>query len=148
MAQKNKVRSLRVSPQLDARITSYALSTNQKEADAIRDLIEKGLACESLSIFATPVGSLIRDVVEAEFNLLRAEFDERNDELEDRLARVCSRGTKASLHTAMMLTDVSRAIVPAWRNANGEGIWRAYARAGGELQAGKSYAEAKASMRK
>ena len=77
MAQKNKVRSLRGSPQLDARITSYALSTNQKEADAIRDLIEKGLACESLSVFATPVGSLIRDVVEAEFNLLRAEFDER-----------------------------------------------------------------------
>ena len=106
MAQKNKVRSLRVSPQLDARITSYALSTNQKEADAIRDLIEKGLA------------------------------------------RVCSRGTKASPHTAMMLTDVSRAIVPAWRNANGEGIWRAYARAGEELQAGKSYAEAKAGMRK
>ena len=72
LSQKNKVRSLRVSPQLDARITSYALSTNQKEADAIRDLIEKGLA------------------------------------------RVCSRGTKASLHTAMMPTDVSRAIVPTW----------------------------------
>lgn len=72
MAQKNKVRSLRVSPQLDARITSYALSTNQKEADAIRDLIEKGLA------------------------------------------RVCSRDTKASLHTTMMFTDMSRAIVPTW----------------------------------
>mgnify|MGYP006939727968 CR=1 FL=1 len=85
MAQKNKVRSIRVSPQLDARISSYAQATNQKEADAICDLLEKGLACESLSVFTTPVGSLIQHVVEAEFNMMRAEIEERNDELEDRI---------------------------------------------------------------
>ena len=97
MATKKKVRSLRIDPVLDKRITSYAASAGMKESDAVRDLLEKGLACESLSVFATPVGKLVRDVIEAEFNLLREDMDSRNDALEERVARVCSRGTKASL---------------------------------------------------
>lgn len=119
MATK-KVRSLRIDPVLDKRITSYAASAGMKESDAVRDLLEKGLACESLSVFATPVGKLVCDVIEAEFNLLREDMDSRNDVLEERVARVCSRGTKASLQAAALLNDVSRAIIPAWKDVPAE----------------------------
>ena len=141
MPTKKKVRSLRVDPALDKQISSYATATGKKESDAIRDLLEKGLACESLSVFATPVGKLIRDVVEAEFNLMREDMDSRNDALEERVARVCSRGTKASLQAAAMLNDVSRAIVPAWGGVPAEELWAFYAKQGGELQSGRSYGD-------
>lgn len=143
MATKKKVRSLRIDPVLDKRITSYAASAGMKESDAVRDLLEKGLACESLSVFATPVGKLVRDVIEAEFNILREDMDSRNDVLEERVARVCSRGTKASLQVAAMLNDVSRAIIPAWKDVSAEELWAFYAKRGGELQAGRAYADVK-----
>lgn len=144
---KKIVRTLRVDPSLDKRISLFARSTGQTEADALRSLLEKGLACESLSVFATPVGQLVRDVVEAEFNLLRAEFEEHEERLEERVARVCSRGTKASLHAAMQINDLSRALVPAWREASAKELWDAYSRAGGELQSGRSYEAVKAGLR-
>lgn len=143
MATKKKVRSLRIDPVLDKRITSYAAAAGMKESDAVRDLLEKGLACESLSVFATPVGRLVRDVIEAEFNLLREDMDGRNDALEERVARVCSRGTKASLQTAAMLNDVSRVVIPAWKDVPAEELWGFYAKQGGELQAGRAYADVK-----
>ena len=143
MAMKKKVRSLRIDPVLDKRITSYAAASGMKESDAVRDLLEKGLACESLSVFATPVGRLVRDVIEAEFSLMREDMDSRNDALEERVARVCSRGTKASLQAAAMLNDVSRAIIPAWKDVPAEELWAFYAKQGGELQAGRAYADVK-----
>lgn len=126
---------------LDASIASYATARGMKDADAVRELIEKGLACQSLNVFATPVGQLIRDVVEAEFSLMREDMDERNDRLEERLAKVCSRGTKASLQAAAMLNDASRALVPAWRDASAEELWAHYSRQGGELQSGRAYGD-------
>lgn len=143
MTTKKKVRSLRVDSVLDARITAYAQAVGMKDSEAVRDLVEKGLTCEALSMFATPVGRLIRDVIEAEFNLLREDMDERNDRLEDRIARVTSRGTKASLATQAQLNDVSRAIIPAWKDVPASDLWSHYSRMGGELQAGKSYADMK-----
>lgn len=141
MTTKKKVRSLRIDPVLDKRISSYAAAAGMKESDAVRSLLEKGLACESLNVFATPVGKLIRDVVEAEFNLVREDMDSRNDALEERVARVCSRGAKASLQAAAMLNDVSRAIVPAWKGIPAEELWAFYAKQGGELQSGRSYGD-------
>lgn len=141
MTTKKKVRSLRIDKILDERISSYAAATGKKESDAVRSLLEIGLACESLNVFATPVGKLIRDVVEAEFNLMREDMDSRNDALEERVARVCSKGTKASLQTAAMLNDVSRAIVPAWKDVQAEELWAFYAKQGGELQSGRSYGD-------
>ncbi len=147
MATKKIVRTIRVDPVLDNRITSYARAAGIKDSEAVRQLLEKGLACESLSVFATPVGALIRDVIEAEFSLLRSDLSEREMRLEERVAKVCSRGTKASLHAAMQLNDLSRAIVPAWRDVPAKELWDDYARAGGELQHGASYSEAKAGLR-
>lgn len=141
MTTKKKVRSLRIDLVLDKRISSYAAAAGMKESDAVRSLLEKGLACESLNVFATPVGKLIRDVVEAEFNLMREDMDSRNDALEERVARVCSRGAKASLQAAAMLNDVSRAIVPAWKGIPAEELWAFYAKQGGEMQAGRSYSD-------
>ena len=147
MALKMIVRSIRVDPVLDRRIASYAQSAGLKESVAVRDLLEKGLACESLSVFATPVGKLIRDVIEAEFGLLRSDFEEHQARMEERLAKVCSRGTKASLHAAMQLNDLSRSLVPAWREVPAKELWDSYSRAGGELQHGIPYIEVKAGMR-
>ena len=141
MGVKKKVRSLRVDPVLDERIASYARARGISEADAVHDLLEKGLACESLNVFATPVGQLIRDVVEAEFALVREDMDARGDRLEERVARVCSRGAKASLQAAAMLNDVSRAMIPAWRDTPAEDLWAFYARQGGELQSGRAYGD-------
>lgn len=150
MATKTKtktiVKSIRLNESLNKRISSYATAANMKESDAIRDLLEKGLACESFSVFATPVGQLIRDVVEVEFNLLFADLESFEGQLEERLAKVCSRGTKSSLQSAMLLIDLSRYIVPAWREVPAKDLWDSYARAGGELQAGHSYEEVKAGL--
>lgn len=143
MTTKKKVRSLRVDSVLDARIISYAQATGMKDSEAVCDLVEKGLACEALSMFATPVGGLIRDVIEAEFSLLRDGMDESSERLEERIARVVSRGTKASLATQAQLNDVSRAIIPAWKDVPAADLWSHYSRMGGELQAGKSYADVK-----
>lgn len=143
MSEKKIIKSVRVSPVLNQRITAYAQAAGMKDSEAVRDLVEKGLACEALSMFATPVGGLIRDVIEAEFNLLREDMDERNDRLEERIARVTSRGTKASLATQAQLNDVSRAIIPAWKDVPASDLWSHYSRMGGELQAGKAYADVK-----
>lgn len=143
---KKITKTVRVDEGMARRVQSYAEANGLKESDAIRELIEAGLSCSSVSLFATPLGSLVRSAIEAEFNLMRAEIEERDERLEERLARVCSRGTKASLQTAMQLNDLSRAIVPAWREVGGAELFAAYARAGGELQAGRSYADVKAGL--
>lgn len=137
------VTSVRMEPVLARRVDAYASGAGVTKADAIRTLIEKGLACDALTVFATPVGGLIRDVVEAEFNLMRAELEESSDELEERVARVASRGTKSSLATQALLTDLSRALIPAWRETPAEDLWAHYSRIGGEVQAGIPYREAK-----
>lgn len=144
MTTKKTVKSIRIDEVLEARIASYATAAGYSEAEAIRTLLEQGLASESLSVFATPVGGLIRDVIEAEFNLLREDMDQRNEQLEERVARVCSKGTKTSLHIAAQLNDVSRAIIPAWRDTEATDLWKYYSKVGGELQSGRSYSDVKA----
>lgn len=136
---KTTVKSVRMDSVLAHRVASYAAAEGAKEADAIRRLIEKGLACEALSVYATPVGQLIRDVIAAEFALMRDDMDARNDALEDRVARVCSRGTKASLQAAAQLNDLCRSVVPAWRGVPAEDLWKHYASMGGEMQSGRAY---------
>lgn len=143
MAEAKIVKSVRLDRSLDERVKAYAAAAGVTEAEGIRQLLEKGLACESLSLFATPVGSLIRTCIEAEFSLLRSEISERNDELEDRLARVCSRGTKASLQAAAQINDVSRAIIPAWQAVDPVELFDHYSRIGGEMQRGSSYKDAR-----
>lgn len=143
MAEKKIVKTVRVDALLAKRIESYCMSAGMKEADAIRFLLEQGLACESLNVFATSVGSLIRNVVEAEFALMRQEMEEHETQMEERVARVVSRGTKASLQTAVQLNDVSRSIIPAWNNVNAEDLWNFYSEIAGKLQSGTNYSEAK-----
>ena len=133
---KSTVKSVRMDGVLAHRVASYAAAEGVKEADAIRRLMEKG---EALSVYATPVGQLIRDVIAAEFSLMRDDMDARNDVLEDRVARVCSRGTKASLQAAAQLNDLSRIMVPAWREVPAEELWKHYSSMGGAMQAGRAY---------
>jgi hypothetical protein len=139
MNNKKTTKTVRMDDVLERRVRAYAETRGVKESEAIRGLLEQGLACEGLSVFATPVGALIRDVIEAEFSLMRDDMDSRNDALEDRVARVCSRGTKASLQAAAQLNDLSRIMVPAWREVPAEELWRHYSAMGGAMQAGRAY---------
>lgn len=146
MAEKKIVKTVRVDALLAKRIESYCISKGMKEADAIRFLLEQGLACESLNVFATPVGSLIRNVIEAEFALMRQEMEEHETQMEERVARVVSRGAKASLQTAAQLNDISRSIIPAWGNVKAEDLWKFYSKIAGKLQSGTQYSDAKKDM--
>lgn len=147
MAARKVVKTVRLDSVLDRRISSYAQASAMRESEAMRELLVKGLASAGLSVFATPVGKLIQDVIEAEFGLLRSDLEEHEARMEERLAKVCSRGTKASLHAAMQLNDLSRSLVPAWREVPAKELWDSYSRAGGELQHGIPYTEVKAGMR-
>ena len=108
MATKKKVRSLRVDSVLDARITAYAQAVGMKDSEAVRDLVEKGLACEALSMFATPVGRLIRDVIEAEYNIMREEMDAPRR----RSSTTCR--VPSSRHGGTYLQPISGRTTPAW----------------------------------
>lgn len=139
MNNKKITKTVRMDDVLERRVRAYAETRGVKEPEAIRGLLEQGLACEGLSVFATPVGALIRDVIEAEFSLMRDDMDARNDALEDRVARVCSRGTKASLQAVAQLNDLSRIMVPAWREVPAEELWKHYSSMGGAMQSGRAY---------
>lgn len=140
-ASKKVVKTVRLDPLLNRRLKSYCEASGVREADAIRKLLELGLASESLNVFATPVGELIRTVISAEFSLMREEMDEHENLMEERVARVVSRGTKASLASAAQLNDLSRALIPAWRDTSAVDLWKHYQGIGGALQSGASYAD-------
>jgi predicted DNA-binding protein len=135
------VRSIRLEPVLAERVDSYASASGKTKADATRALIERGLASEALSVYATPVGQLIKTTIEAEFALMREDAEERDEHTENRLAKICAKGSKASIAAVVMSNDAFRALVPAWRDVPAEKLFSYYAHFAGELQAGRSYKE-------
>lgn len=140
-------KTLRLTDELCGRIEAYREATGTREADALRTLLDAGLMAQGMSLYATPLGRFMHELVQGELDAWRAEQDRRADDLEDRVARVCSRGTRASLHTAALLGDVARATVPAWRDTPAEDIWRTYQAMGGAVQQGLPLADARRQAR-
>lgn len=135
------VKTVRLDELLDRRLKTYCETGGIREADAIRKLLEVGLSSEGLCVFASPVGELIRSVIEAEMALMRQELEEHERLMEERVARVVARGSKASLAGAAQLNDLARSLIPAWRETPAEDLWKHYQGVGGALLAGGRYAD-------
>lgn len=135
------VRSVRLEPVLAGRVDAYASASNRTKADATRALIERGLASEALSVYATPVGQLIKTTIEAEFALMREDAEQRDERQEERLAKVCAKGARFAIAAAVEGNDAYRALVPAWADTPAEELLGYYMRFAGEMQAGRSYKE-------
>ena len=147
--QPKKTVTVRLDDETRAKVAAYrAVSGCATEAAAIRELVEAGLDAQGASLASAPLARFVREVMGGQLDLFRTELEARNDELEDRVARVCSRGTKASLHAAALVGDVARGLVPAYAQMTAEDVWAAYEAIGGAVQQGHSFSEACAQARK
>ena len=140
--------TVRLDDETRERVRAYMAATGcGTEAAAIRELVETGLVTTGSTLLTSPLARFVREVVQGQLDLWRSEMDERCDEMEDRLARVCSRGTKASLHAAALTGDLARALVPAYQQMSAEELWRTYEAMGGAVQQGLPFADARRQAR-
>lgn len=142
-ARKLKVKTVRIDDDLEDRIKRYTQATGSTEGAAIRTLIERGLMTEGASLYATPLAQFVSELMQAELEAFRIELSSRNDSLEERLAKVCSKGTKASLADAVMLVDCMMGLFPSMREMPAEEIYEAYCKQAGQLQRGVPFAKMK-----
>lgn len=142
-APKLRVKTVRVSGKLEERIRRYMEATGTTEGASIRELIERGLMIEGMSLYASPLAQYVSELMEAELEAFRIELSARNDSLEDRLAKVCSRGTKASLASAVILVDCMMGLFPSMQEMPADEIYGAYMRQAGQLQRGIPFAKVK-----
>jgi hypothetical protein len=146
MLNKKTVKTLRLDQPTDEKVTAYCAATGLKEATALRQLIERGLMTEGLSLYATPLGQFVRDVMQGQLDLFRDELEQRNDDLEERIAKITAKGAKYSIYGALLQTDLARGIIPAWKEMSAEAVWKAYSKQAGELQRGKAFKDIRAGV--
>ena len=144
---KYKVQTVRLTQDQVERIEAFVATSGMKESDALRHLIDKGLMTEGASLYASPLAQFVSELMRSELELFREELTRRNTDLTERLAKVNSRGVKASLFCAAVAVDQLQGLFPAMQEMKPEEIWEAYWRQAGELQSGKSYHAVKAEMR-
>ncbi|QOY60618.1 hypothetical protein [Thermophilibacter immobilis] len=145
--EKGQIKSIRFDEETYRRIKAYAAGSGVTDSAAIRELVVKGLSVDGLGLYSTELGEYLRTTM----NGCLASFEEalrrRNDEAEDRLARVTSRSTKGALVAALVACDLAKGLFEGLADVSVEDVYRAYARQAGELQAGRSIDEVKADAR-
>jgi len=145
--EKGRVKSVRFDEETYRRIKAYAAGSGVTDSAAIRELVVKGLSVDGLGLYSTELGEYLRTTM----NGCLAGFEEalrrRNDEAEDRLARVTSRSTKGALVAALVSCDLAKGLFEGLADVSVEDVYRAYARQAGEMQAGRSIDEVKADAR-
>lgn len=144
---KHKVQTVRLTQDQVERIEAFVAMSGMKESDALRHLIDKGLMTEGASLYASPLAQFVSELMCSELELFREELARRNTDIENRLAKVTSKGTKSSIFCAILAVDLLRGLYPATMEMAPEEIWEAYWRQAGELQSGKPYHTIKAEMR-
>lgn len=132
MATKS-VHSVRLDAGLERRVEAHASAQGVSVSEAIRDLIEKGLAASSVDLYASPMADLVRRVMQSEFSLLRISLDEHTKDMEERVAKVCSRGSRAALANLVQIVDLSRALIPSYQSNTDVEIFDYYKEIGGQL---------------
>lgn len=141
------VKSVRFDEATIRRVKSFAAGKGVTDSAAIRELVVKGLAADGLALYSSELGEFLRTTM----NGCLASFEEalrrRNDEAEDRLARVTSRSTKGALVAALVSCDLAKGLFEGLADVPVEDVWRAYARQAGELQTGLGIDEVKANAR-
>lgn len=145
--EKGQIKSIRFDEETYRRIKAYAAGSGVTDSAAIRELVVKGLSVDGLGLYSTELGEYLRTTM----NGCLASFEEalrrRNDEAEDRLARVTSRSTKGALVAALVACDLAKGLFEGLADVSVEDVYRAYARQAGEMQAGRSIDEVKADAR-
>lgn len=147
VAKNGCVKSVRFDGETYRRIKAYAAGEGVTDSAAIRELVVKGLSVDGLNLYSTELGEYLR----ATMNGCLASFEEslrrRNDEAEDRLARVTSRSTKGALIAALVSCDLAKGLFEGLTDVPVEDVYRAYAKQAGELQAGRTIDEVKSDAR-
>lgn len=133
--------SVRLDEVLERRVQAFANDRAYTTSEAIRQLLEKGLAAEGIDFYAGPIANLISRSVQSEFALIQRAMEEQSKASEDRIAKVCSRGTKAALANLVQVVDLSRALIGVYRREDPAEMYDYYDEIGGRLQHGESLAE-------
>ena len=143
---KTVIKTVRLDQATNDKVAAFRSATGLSDAEALRQLIDAGLMHQGAELYSTPLARVIRELMQGQLDLFREELDQRNDELEERVAKICAKGTKASLQASVMMLDTMRGLFPAMAEAPEEQVWRAYQQQAGKLQAGSSFREVKASL--
>ena len=136
---KAVVKTVRFDQKLADKVAAYRAATGLSEAESIRTLIEAGLMTQGMELYSTPLARFVRELMQGQLDLFR-------DELEERVAKICAKGAKASLQSAVMQVDVMRGLFPAMGEVPEEQIWKAYQQQAGQLQEGISFHNVKAAL--
>lgn len=147
MEGKQHVKSIRFDDETYRRVRAYAAGRGLTDSAAIRELVVRGLSVDGLSLYSTELGEFLRTTMGGCLEQFDQALRRRNDEAEDRLARVTSRSTKGALVAALVSVDLAKGLFEGLSDVPAEEVWRAYARQAGELQAGRSIEEVKADAR-
>ena len=147
MEGKQHVKSIRFDDETYRRVRAYAAGRGLTDSAAIRELVVRGLSIDGLSLYSTELGEFLRTTMGGCLEQFDQALRRRNDEAEDRLARVTSRSTKGALVAALVSVDLAKGLFEGLSDVPAEEVWRAYARQAGELQAGRSIEEVKADAR-
>ena len=140
--RKGKVMSVRLDAETYRRLKAYADSTGQPESTALRELCVRGLATDGLDLYSNEVGEYMRTVMQGVLSEMDALLARRNDEHEDRIARVVARSAKQASVASLACIDIVRGVFPKMREMRSEEVYARYSKRAGEMQAGKSFGEA------
>ena len=137
------VMSVRLDEKTYQRVKAYAIASGQKESAALRDLACKGLASDGLELYASELGQYLRSVMNGVLTTFDEALEQRNAEQEDRIARVVARSGKQASVASLICTDLAKGFFPSLKSVPIEKIYAEYSRRAGEMQAGKSFEEAR-----
>ena len=143
---KSVMKGVRLDQEQYDRLAAFTKATGMSESEAMRHLIDQGLMLEGSSLYAAPLAQLVASIMQAELEKFRIELEQRNDNLEERLAKVDAKGTKAALASTVILIDAMQGLFPAMSQMKAEEIWTAYWRQAGKIQSGKSFKQVKAEL--
>ena len=145
--ERGCVKSVRFDEPTCRRIKAYAAGTGVTDSAAIRELVVKGLSVDGLGLYSSELGGYLLGVMSGCLGEFEETLRRRNDEAEDRLARVTSRSTKGALVAALVSVDLAKGLFEGLAGTPVEDVYRAYARQAGEMQAGRTIDEVKADAR-
>ena len=139
--------SVRMPGEMKRRVEGYATANDISVSEAARELIAAGLACDGLELYSSELGGFLRRTMEPLIEGFDQSLERRNEEQEDRLARVVHRATRASIIAAIAGCEVEKAVYPGLADVPVEDVYASYDRQAGMVQAGMTLGEARERVR-
>ncbi len=135
--------TVRLDDGLRRLVKAHAAAAGTSEGAAVRELLRRGLAADGMELYSSELGSYLRSVMNGVLDVFREEMEARNDQLEDRVARVMGRPAVASVMSAIMCVDLLRGLYEGLRQTSSAEVFERYRRQAGEYQSGVPIAEVK-----